>query len=240
MEDRPMNEQPENSHLLQRMVPAEVGRDVCPNCGYAANPKWSKNQNYETVTHEDEHAYPPNGPTWYEATRGLLPSQQNMPDNFVNELRRFAEYLAVDGQNPKSLLAMKAADIVARSHSDNQAATENRDWFDSLVNDLSASLKCSPNASAVIISARATVAKVAGLEEELTRCQVSLPLSTNRTREQARRMLGEVLRHGEGVNARASHGCVEAVNAIKVVDMLIGDRESLAVENEKMKGWLTE
>ena len=65
--------------------------------------------------------------------------------------------------------------------------------------------------------------------------EASSPLSTNRTRDQAREMLGEVLRHRQGLG---SHGCVEVVNAINVIDTLIGDRECLAVENSRLRGLL--
>ena len=64
----------------------------------------------------------------------------------------------------------------------------------------------------------------------------SLPMSTNRTREQARKMLGHVERHSSGFTA--SHGCVEATNAINVIDTLVGDRECLAVENSRLRGLL--
>lgn len=59
-----------------------------------------------------------------------------------------------------------------------------------------------------------------------------LPLSTNRTRQQARDLLGEVLRHRQGLG---SHGCVEVVNAIEVVDSLIAERNRLERENARLR-----
>jgi hypothetical protein len=61
------------------------------------------------------------------------------------------------------------------------------------------------------------------------------PLSTGKTRNHARALLGEVLRHEQGLG---SHGCVEVANAIRVIDTLIGDRECLAVENSRLRGLL--
>ena len=58
-----------------------------------------------------------------------------------------------------------------------------------------------------------------------------LPLSTGKTRNHARELLGEVLRHRQGLG---SHGCVEVVNAIEVVDMLIADRNRLGEQNEQL------
>jgi len=63
--------------------------------------------------------------------------------------------------------------------------------------------------------------------------EASLPLSTNRTRELARELLGDVLSHSDG---DGSHGCVEVTNAINVIDTLIGDREALAAENDRLIG----
>jgi len=59
-----------------------------------------------------------------------------------------------------------------------------------------------------------------------------LPLSTNRTRNHARNLLGEVKRHRQGLG---SHGCVEVTNAIEVVDILIADRNRLGDQNEKLR-----
>lgn len=77
------------------------------------------------------------------------------------------------------------------------------------------------------------VEKHAELKGKLAECEASLPLSTGKTRNHAIDLLGEVLRHRQGLG---SHGCVEVANAIRVIDSLIGDRECLAVENSKLRG----
>jgi|GEM_PF-4531954 len=66
--------------------------------------------------------------------------------------------------------------------------------------------------------------------------EASLPLSTNRTREQARKALGHVERHSTGFSA--SHGCVEVANAINVIDMLIADRNRLGEQNARLRKWI--
>lgn len=70
------------------------------------------------------------------------------------------------------------------------------------------------------------------LQAKVEELEASLPLSTNRTKDQAIEMLGEVLRHRQGLG---SHGCVEVTNAISVIDLLIGQRNSLAAENENLR-----
>ncbi len=68
--------------------------------------------------------------------------------------------------------------------------------------------------------------ELAGVKSELAEALASLPLSTNRTREAALKMLGEVSRHPDGADL-ASHGCVDANAAIKAIDVLIGERDCL-------------
>jgi hypothetical protein len=66
------------------------------------------------------------------------------------------------------------------------------------------------------------------LERELAVALASLPMSTNRTRDEARQMCGEVLRHDDGDGA--SHGCVEVQQTQSVIDILIGYANQLRKE----------
>ncbi len=72
---------------------------------------------------------------------------------------------------------------------------------------------------------RELLEEVEGLRRECAELAASLPLSTNRTRYQAREMCGEVLRHDDGNGV--SHGCVQAVVAHEVVDTLIAEKNSV-------------
>lgn len=80
------------------------------------------------------------------------------------------------------------------------------------------------NADSETSSLRAQLAEAIRERDELL---ASLPLSSNRTREEARKLLGEVLRHVTNEKLQASHGCVEVTNAAAVVDRLIGERDAL-------------
>lgn len=71
------------------------------------------------------------------------------------------------------------------------------------------------------------------LERELNQALASLPISTNRTRDEARQMCGPVLRHDDGEGK--SHGCVEAMSAHRTIDALIGDTNQLRAELAEIK-----
>lgn len=90
------------------------------------------------------------------------------------------------------------------------AAKDNADWFDNLVHDLSQTLGCEQSAGSVVAAVREREAVGA------------LPISTNRTREEARVGCGPVLRHDDGCGA--SHGCVEAQRAHHMVDWCIAEK----------------
>lgn len=73
---------------------------------------------------------------------------------------------------------------------------------------------------------------------QLAEIAAALPLSSNRTREEARKLLGLVLHHKD---IHGSHGCVDVMNAVRVIDALIGERNQwqecaakLAVACEKL------
>lgn len=73
------------------------------------------------------------------------------------------------------------------------------------------------------------------LRRERDEALASLPCSTNRTREQARQLLGEVLRHVTDEKLQSSHGCVEVTNAQRVIDTLIGDAGALRSQLEEAR-----
>jgi len=56
--------------------------------------------------------------------------------------------------------------------------------------------------------------------------------SANEIRKHARTMLGEILLHE---HEPSSYGCVEAENAIEVVEMLVADRNRLGDENVNLR-----
>lgn len=78
----------------------------------------------------------------------------------------------------------------------------------------------------------AAQAEVAKLDEEVARLNEAFPLSTGRTRNEARKLLGSVLRHVTDEAKGASHGCVEVTNAQAVVDSLIAARAARYAESQ--------
>jgi hypothetical protein len=63
--------------------------------------------------------------------------------------------------------------------------------------------------------------------------QLELPLITNKTQDEARRRLGEVLRHNDGPNG-ASHGCVEVNKAKAELGYWIARAEVAEVKLKKL------
>ena len=66
------------------------------------------------------------------------------------------------------------------------------------------------------------------LERELAEALASLPMSTNRTREQARQMLGQVERFTRRDGSES--GFVEVQQASRAVDTLIAERDQIKAE----------
>jgi len=67
--------------------------------------------------------------------------------------------------------------------------------------------------------------------------KASLPLVTNKTRNQADELLGEVLRHNDddGTRPGASHGCVEVRHTTEVVTSLLADKDQLCEDLEELR-----
>ena len=74
--------------------------------------------------------------------------------------------------------------------------------------------------------------ELAIVNKEKDELLAELPLSTNRTRWEARELLGQTSKHVDGFNGW--HGCVEIKKASEVVDLLIGEKEALQKEVVKL------
>jgi len=74
--------------------------------------------------------------------------------------------------------------------------------------------------------------ELAIVNKEKDELLAELPLSTNRTRWEARELLGQTSKHVDGFNGW--HGCVEIKKASEVVDLLIGEKEAIQKEVVKL------
>lgn len=81
--------------------------------------------------------------------------------------------------------------------------------------------------------------ELAAEREARERAEASIPLIDGRVKNDAHKLIGEVLRHSDGPN-NASHGCVEATKVLSEIELLIAERNSFATRAEQAAARLAE